>query len=485
MAAALRSLTPLTPSGRLAPSWLFLILLVWTALPSPAQANDIAALADQYLSKRSEMGNFSGAVLIARGGKVVLRKGYGYANVEDRVPYTPETRHEVASISKMFTSMAALKLRDRGNLRLEDSICKYLEDCPETWKPVTVQHLMRNASGIPDYEEPLGLGSEKYFELMTRPEATATIFENAKKLPLDFKPGEKLSYSNTGYIVLSHVVQKAAGQPFAEFMTNGILKPAGMKSSGVLGFGAPPKNLAHGYTYGDIGWEKTLAGAPLTAGHLKRQPQLPLTPPAGDGGLYSTVEDLYRWSLIMDGSRFVSKQEAAEVFTPGLGDYGYGWFIDAELDRRRMNHTGSLPGYTSVFTKFPDDRVTIIIFSNLDRARMRSINRDVTAMVLGKPFDMPVSGKVIKLAVEQIARLEGDYKTTDGKLLKVRNEPDFLTAELEGRYTAGLIPLSPTEFYFPLADGKAIFTLDDNGRATKVNMRYNGEDHIATRIDQQ
>lgn len=413
---------------RLAPGLFFLILLVWAALPSLAQTGDVAALVNQYLSKRSEMGNFSGAVLIARGGKVVLRKGYGYANVEDKVPYTPETRHEVASISKMFTSMAALKLRDRGKLRLEDSICKYLEDCPETWRPVTVQHLMRNTSGIPDYEAPLDLGSEKYFELMTRPDATATIFENAKKLPLDFKPGEKFNYSNTGYIVLSHVVQKAAGQPFAEFVTKGILKPAGMKSSGVLGFGASPKNLAYGYTYGDIGWEKTLAGIPLTAGHLKRQPQLPLKPPAGDGGLYSTVGDLYRWSVIMDGSRFVSAQEAAEVFTPGLSNYGYGWFIDTELERRRMKHTGALPGYTSVFIKFPEEKVTIIIFSNLDRARLRSIDQAVMAIVFGKSFDMPVMGKVVKLAAEQLARLEGDYKTMDGKLLTVRNEPDYLTA---------------------------------------------------------
>lgn len=465
---------------KLFPAFLALILF---ALPVFAQTQDIAGAVDRYLSIRAEMGRFSGAALIAQDGKIILRKGYGFADVEKRIPYTPETQHEVASISKMFTAMAALKLRDQGKLQLTDSICKYLEGCPEIWQPVTVQHLMRHTSGIPDYEEKLELASDKYLEFMTKPNASARIFEDAKKLPLDFKPGEKFHYSNTGYVILSYIVQKAAGKPFEEFVTKTILQPAGMKSSGVFGYGTP-KNLAHGYTHGDIGWEKTLAGAPLTGGHLKKIPQLPLKPLAGEANLYTTVDDLYRWSQVMDGSKLVPAEEVAEVFTPGLENYGYGWFIDRGFERKRMSHTGGLPGYISDFVKFPDDKITIILFSNLYTARLGRIRRDVTAIVLGKPYDLPVRGKVIKLTAEQIAKLEGDYKMTDGAVLTIRNAPDYLTAEIKGRYQAGLIPLSPTEFYMPLADGKAIFTLDANGRAAKVNMRYSGEDHLGERVTQ-
>jgi len=187
----------------------------------------------------------------------------------------------------------------------------------------------------------------------------------------------------------------------------------------------------------------------------------------------------------MDGSRFVAAAAVAEVFTPGLDNYGYGWFIGNAFNRKRVRHNGALPGYVSDFIKFPDDKITIIIFSNLDRARISSIARDVTAIVMGAPFDMPVRGQVVKLSPEQLARLEGVYKMADGKLLTISNEPDFLTAELKGRYTAGLIPLSATEFYFPLGDGRAIFTLDAKGQATKVNMRYSGEDHIAERVPQE
>lgn len=465
-----------------------LLAALLLAPPARSQAPDVAGAVDRYLSARTAMGSFSGAVLIARDGNVLFRKGYGFADVERKIPYTPETRHEVASISKMFTALAALKLRDQGKLRLEDPICRYLEDCPDAWKPVTVQQLMRHTSGIPDYEEALEIGSEKYMAFMTQPDASARIVENARKLPLDFKPGEKFHYSNTGYVVLSQVVQKAAGQPFAEFVARTLLEPAGMSRSGVFGAGGPPDRLANGYTHGDLGWEKTLAGVPLDDGHLRKLPRLPLTPPAGDAGIYSTVDDLYRWSRVMDGSPLVPAAEAAEVSTPGLEGYGYGWFVGEGFNRKRLRHNGALPGYLSDFIKFPADKVTIILFSNLDRARLSSIARDVTAIVLGTPYDMPVRGKVVQLAAAQTARLEGEYRMADGKRLTIRRDPDYLTAELEGKYTAGLIPLSPTEFYFPLGDGKAVFTMDApgaGGRAVKVNMRYGGEDHIAERIAPQ
>ncbi|MDQ3087337.1 MAG: serine hydrolase [Acidobacteriota bacterium] len=264
---------------------------------------------------------------------------------------------------------------------------------------------------------------------------------------------------------MSYVVEKAARMPFAEFVTKNILRPAGMKNTGILGIGKLSKKLAIGYTHGDLGWEKTLAGVSLTDGHLKKMPILPLSTPHGDAMLYSTLDDLYHWSLLMDGS----SPEVAEIYAPGLGGYGYGWFFGQGFNRKRARHNGMLPGYVSDFVKFPDDKITIIIFSNLDRARLSGIVRDVTAITLGTPYDMHVRGKVVKLSAEQITNLEGNYKMADGRLLTVQNTPDFLTAKLKDFYTAGLIPLSPTEFYFPLADGKAIFTLNEQGKAIKVN----------------
>lgn len=458
-----------------------LLLLVFCTFAAHAATDrEIAARADEYLKTRTEMGAFSGAVLIARDGKVVLRRGYGYADVDAQKPFTPETQLEVASISKMFTAMAALKLRDEGKLKLDDRLCEYADPCPAAWQPITIQELMRHTSGIPDYEDALELGSPKYFEFMTKPDSSRRIIEDAKNKPLDFAPGSKFNYSNTGYIALAFVVEKAAGEPFAQFVRDQILRPAGMSHSGVLGTGDTPKNLAFGYTHGELGWDAYLAGVPLTEEHLEKQPMLPLTPPAGDAWLYSTVDDLYRWSTIMDQSPL-----AKEIFTPGLGNYGYGWFVDTSLDHRRYRHTGSLPGYVSQIIKFPDDKVTIVILSNIDRAPMLHTGRNLMMIALGQPYDPPVRGKVIKLDEAQIHALEGEYKFEDGTPLTIHNSPRYLLAEKKGFFTAGLIPLSPTRFFMPLADGITTFTLDGSGVAQKVNFHYSATDHFATRVVSQ
>jgi CubicO group peptidase (beta-lactamase class C family) len=460
---------------------LFLIGAALVASPrfACAQSSDIAAKADQYLTVRADMGNFTGAVLIAKGDRVIFRKGYGYADVEKRIPFTADTQHEVASVSKMFTAMAALKLRDAGKLGLADSICMYLDACPETWKPITIDELIHHTSGIPDYEDPLGLGSKEYMEFMTKPDAIARIVAEARSKPLDFPPGTKWSYSNTAYDLLSYIIQRAAGKPFAEYVTSTLLKPAGMVYSGVIGVDHP-KNLETAYTWSELGWEKMLGGVRFTDGFMQRVADLPLTPPDGDAWLFSTLDDLFKWSRVMDGGRLVTSGEIAEVFKPELGNYGFGWFVEKTFDRVRYSHTGALPGRLTNFIKFPGDSVTIIILSNADAGRMGSVTHDLSAITLGQPYDMPVRGKVVKLTAGQIAPLLGEYKQADGKVLAV-SMGDMLTAKLTGRYTAGLIPLSPTEFYFPLADGRAIFTIGIDGKASQVNMRYAGADHIATR----
>src|SRR5262245_19688083 len=247
-----------------------LFVLLLTVLPAASQTTDVAAAIDRYLTARTELGRFNGIAFVAKDGKVIFRKGYGFADFERRIPYTPETKHEVASITKMFVSMSALMLRDKGKLKLEDPICNYIADCPEAWKPVTVQNLMRHTSGIPDYEEKLGLFTQKHLDFMVKPDVTDIIYADAKKLPLDFKPGEKFHYSNTAYIVLAHVIEKASGQPFNKFVEKNILKPAGMTSSGMFDMKKTPKDLAAGYSQDSLGWDKILPGFTLPGGYLKK-----------------------------------------------------------------------------------------------------------------------------------------------------------------------------------------------------------------------
>ena len=453
------------------------ILFLAIGSPGFAQSSEVAANADRYLSMRADMGNFSGAVLIAKGDRVLFRKGYGYADVENRIPYTAETQHHVASISKMFTAMAVLKLREAGRIQLSDPLCKYIGKCPESWKTITVDQVMHHTSGIPDYESGLGLGSDEYTAFMAQPNVSEKIIELAMTKPLDFTPGTKFTYSNTAYMLLNRVVEKAAGVPFATYIRRTLLDPARMTSSGIAGEAPAPTRPSFGYTYGDLGWAKILGGVSFTDGHMRRVGKLESV---GGAWLYSTLDDLLKWSRIMDGSPLVSKQLVAEGFKPQLDGYAAGWIVDSTFGKRRVLHTGSLPGYVSNFTKFPDDSITIIVFSNIDRGRMGTIMRDLTAIAFGRPFDMPVRGTFLTLTPEQYAPLLGEYRVADGRKLTVTYQ-DMLVAKLENQYEAGLLPISPTEFYFPLGDGRAIFKLDSSGKAIEVNMRYSATDHIAKR----
>lgn len=463
----------------------WLVLILWScacaAQATGPAAADMGKAMDAYLSARTAMGGFSGAVLAVKDGQVILRKGYGWADLAQRRPYTPETLHEVASVSKMFTAMAALKLRDAGRLKLDDPICKYLEDCPDAWRPITVLELMHHSSGIPDYESRLGFGSAAYEDFMVKPEATLQIYADAKRRLLDFPPGTKFNYSNTGYIVLAMVVQAAAGERFPAYVSRTLLKPAGMSHSGVLGQGPRPVQLDTGYTFGDLGWDKMLGGFPLTDGSLQALPSLALTPPAGDAWLYTSLDDLYRWSQAMDGSTLVPAAEVQEVYTPDQEGYGDGWIIGDSGGSTEYEHSGALPGSTTEFIKLPEQKTTLVIFCNLDRARLESIRDSLLAILQGRPWDMPVHGKPVQLADADYAKLLGSYLTTEGVQLTVSHEDSMLVAKLEGHYIAGLIPLTPTEFYFPLGDGKASFTLDGAGHATKVDMHYRGTDHIAVK----
>jgi CubicO group peptidase (beta-lactamase class C family) len=337
--------------------WGLLMILALAVSSTSAQPRDLKTRMDTYLSKLERAGKFSGAVLVAKGHNVILRAGYGLANRETRVPFTPETPHHVASISKMMTAFTVLKLRDQKRLQLEDRICVYVPDCPAQWHDITIKHLIRHTSGIPDYEEKLGLYSEAYLEFMTQQGATEQLIQQARTQALEFKPGSKFHYSNPAYIVLSSIVELVTGVPFNDAVRELMLEPAGLTHSGF----AAPKNVSVGYTKN---WQ--------------RIPALSLEPPAGDAALVSTLDDLFKWSLAMDDPNRL------EVFTPGLAGYGYGWFVDSRMKRKRYVHTGELPGYRTVFVKFPKERVTILIFANQDQAPTELMTREFTKMIFGQ-----------------------------------------------------------------------------------------------------
>jgi D-alanyl-D-alanine carboxypeptidase len=462
-----------------------LLVTILTDVPARAAAGgwpEISQDLGRYAAEMAQLGRFNGVVLVATKSGT-YRGAFGYANLEQRVPNVLKTQFEIASLTKMFTAAAILKLRDRHALTLEDSICEYLSPCPAAWQPVTIDEVLHHRSGIPDYEDSLGIESQDYYDFMTAADSSKRIVEREAALPLDFPPGTKLSYSNTGYVVLGFIIEKASHESYASFLHETIFGPAAMSDTGVLGVDPAPR-LATGYV-ATTTWQQKLLGFALQDVHASPVPTLSLTSPEGDAGIFSTADDLLRWSRIMLGDRpdLLTQDERAEILQPVDG-YGDGWMIGKSFGVLRFRHTGELPGFLSNIEVYPDSQTIAIVMDNFDTP-LSAFTRDIQAIALSQPYDDPFSGALVTLQPAQQALLVGQYKSDDDSdiVCIAVDKSSMLEAAIKGEFTAGLLPFAPDRFYMPLSSGQVTFTGGADGRISELNMRYDGMDHRAARVD--
>lgn len=325
-----------------------------TATPTNAVhiPQDIISRIDASLSNLAETESFSGSVLIAQGDTVLLRKGYGMADIESGEPNSPHTRFRIYSITKEFTATAILILQAQGKLNVQDHICEYIVDCPAAWQEITIHHLLTHTSGISDqsfFERILGRQGEQF-----TPVELVAVF---KDTPLDFEPGAEFRYSNPGYMVLGYVIEQVSGQSYEEFLQEHILSPLSLFNTG---YDHLESDVATGYSSYGIEARSIDTSVPYSA-----------------GGLYSTVEDLYRWIQAFHTDQYFSRDLFAPLFTPFISapsedhfaqdaSYGYGWVIGERNSHRLIGHTGSYYGFCGFLEYYPDEQITIVVLSNLE-----------------------------------------------------------------------------------------------------------------------
>jgi CubicO group peptidase (beta-lactamase class C family) len=429
-------------------------------ITSPAQTRtsnqDLLGKIDDYMNATTGAGLFSGVVLIAREGKVLVSKGYGMANLEYDIPNTPSTKFDIASVSKTFTAALVLMLQERGRLSVQDPISKYLDEGPTAWADVTIHHLLTHTSGIMNYTD-----LPDQFELRALDSFIPDAMKRIKKMPLQFRPGENFSYSNTGYRLLHEIVEKASGKSFEAFLQENILGPLGMRNTGV--FERPGirhliiKNRAAGYTDG--------------VGPLEIAPWVH---PSYGGGMYSTVEDMNLWGQSFLSGKLLSKQTSDAAFTPFKGNYGYGWFIFDKAKHRFMMHGGNIPGFGLTFAIYPDDKLVIVVASNLDTAPTNRVQNDLVKIVFGEKYEFPPAWKPVVVDASIYSRYVGRYQKTDDPkfIITITKENDQLWNRLgddPGAATMVLRPLSETRFFnkmFVLYE--VTFVKNDKGQVTGI-----------------
>ncbi len=314
------------------------------------QMTQIASQADNLLSHEASQQQFSGTVLIARNGQVLLDKGYSMANWSPQIPNTPDTRFYLGSTSKQFTAMAILLLQQQGKLHIQNSICAAISPCPSEWHSVTLHDILTHTSGIQDLDDSSLLG--------TSPQ---DWIESYKGIPLAFTPGSQFSYCSICYQILGYVVERVSGESYSDFLQQEIFDPLQMNDSGTgdSNYTSVP-NHATGYA----GWQDVDG----TSG-MNVDPQWSFL--FGSGLVYSTTEDMYRWDQALMHGTLVSQETLHEAFTPHIASqyaessYGYGWFIEQEEGHRLIWHDGKIPGFRTYSGFFPDSGLTLVILSNL------------------------------------------------------------------------------------------------------------------------
>lgn len=335
--------------------------------PSPTQSSAAAITAiDYFIATKVQQQQFSGTVLIAQGSRILLDKGYGWADEGQQLPNQPLTRFRIASITKQFTAMAILLLQEQGKLHVQDHICLYIAACPMTWQAITIQQLLTHTSGIPDYYDTFPQGQP------VSPEQLIASFQSE---PLDFAPGTRFEYSNSGYVILGSIIEHVAGESYAAFLEHAIFRPLHLEHTGYDQNAPPLPEHATGYAQPWV-----------------RAAYVDMSVPFAAGALYSTVNDLYHWDEALFTHSFASSASLMQMFTPqvtwcdGQGtlctasecaaqentctSYGYGWFLYQEAVGQAyvllIEHSGDIAGFVSSNRYYPDQKLTLIMLSNLE-----------------------------------------------------------------------------------------------------------------------
>ncbi|MDQ4120686.1 MAG: beta-lactamase family protein [Acidobacteriota bacterium] len=328
-------------------SRLFLLLLFALFFVStPVRADKI----DDYVRAQMSERHIPGvAIAVVRGGKIVKIEGYGLANVELNVPVTKDTVFEIGSVSKQITAVAIMLLVEDGKINLDEKISKYLPTAPESWSKVTVRNLLTHTSGIKNYTGSPG------FELIKRLKRDDFI-RAAGAFPLEFEPGERYAYSNTGYNLLGHIIESASGKSYWDFLRERIFKPLGMNQTADRDPQFIVKNRADGYE-----WENDrLTGRDWD-----------LTDLFAAGAIVSTISDLAKWEMGLRGDAFLKKTSKEQIWSPFiLNDgkphpYGFGWNIADFRGHKLISHTGHTAGFSAGILRYADDDLTVIVLSNL------------------------------------------------------------------------------------------------------------------------
>ena len=401
--------------------------------------------------------HFMGTVLVERDGSTILDKGYGSADLEWNIPNAPDTRFRLGSITKQFTAAGILLLEERGKLKVDDPISKYLPDAPAGWKNITFFHLLTHTSGIPSFTS-----FPDYEALQGRPVTPEQLVARFRDKPLDFQPGEKWNYSNSGYALLGDLLEKISGQKYCDFLQQNIFTPLAMRDTGCDRNSTILPRRASGYTPGSHG--------------LENATYIDMTVPFSAGELYSTTGDLLRWQQGLFGGKVLSPASLKKMTTPFKENYGFGLEIQTIQGHERISHGGGINGFNTFEAWYPQEKLSIVVLSNVNGNAPEEISGRLASVMHNQPIVLPSERKEIAVPVSTLQQYVGVYQIAPKFALTIALQGDHLTAQGTNQPSAPIFASSPTRFFSRVVDAEIEFVAGPSGGVDHLVLYQGGHE---------
>lgn len=395
---------------------LLLFILLWMT-PFFVSAQKVGLLDKPVADKVEKLmkmywdyGEFNGNILVVKNHKVIYKESYGLANMEWEIPNQANTKFRIASLTKQFTATLVLKLVEAGKLKLKGKISDYLPYYrKDIGKKVSIHHLLTHSSGIPNYTT-----SSKFNEAISKSYIPArAMIEIFCSEPLEFEPGKKFMYNNSGYFILGAIIEKVTGKSYDQALQDIILTPLQLKNTGYDNTHEILSKRASGYQR--IGMQ------------YYKAPYLDMSVSFSAGAMYSTVEDLYRWNKALDNTDFLSKKSKKLMFTPYILEYGYGWVIKEvrrnlqKGETKLAQHSGVIQGFNAFIMRLEEEGNLIILLNNTGNVPLQKMGDKIRSILYGLPFDLPKQGLVrpllnviqesgVEAAIKYYTRLKKEKK---------------------------------------------------------------------------
>jgi len=417
---------------------LFLVMAFVPAvqLASAQTAASISARIDRAARFYRNRDGFMGVVAVSRDHHVIFQRGYGSANLEWQIPFTPDTRFRIGSLSKQFTAAAILLLQQDGKLRTGDSLSRLLPKSPAAWKNVTLRNLLTQTSGIPDVD--FGL------ILKDSPHSPEELMRSNLDKPLEFQPGSKFAYANINYMLLGQVIEQASGESYCRFLEEKIFRPLRLTETGCDWKSSLDRHRAYGYR-------------PSARGPVSVEDD-DLSSIAGAGSLYSSAGDLIRWTEALHDGKVLSPVGLAEMTKPFLDGYGYGLEMDGEGETFDISHNGSVDGFFSFLDYLPQSKTTVVVLSNLvvegnwSAPGAGALDTEIVHLCMNKNAVLPSEGKEASVPESVLRAYVGRYRSADTEhpqflLLALKDGALYLQDEGDRSGSSRMMAESASRFY--------------------------------------